>query len=241
MIQLQEIDAGLSQLRKEIAMIPERIEASRKSLDMAKASLARSRSDLEICQKRKREKETDLEIQEGQLSKARDRQAGIKTNKEYQAHLQEIETLVLEKGRVEDELLELMEGLESFKKEEETQIAAGRKAEQEFESVKQDLEAQMKGFQNRLELSEKEREAVASRLEPQYLNTYQNIKKACRDLAVVPIQGGTCGGCHMNVPPQRVAEVKTQELILTCSQCQRILFWPTTTESPAAVSGADTP
>ncbi|NIN67237.1 MAG: nucleic acid-binding protein, partial [Anaerolineae bacterium] len=36
---------------------------------------------------------------------------------------------------------------------------------------------------------------------------------------------GTCQGCHMTLPPQVVSEVKQNDCIITCGECDRILYF----------------
>lgn len=236
LVRLQAIDTRLGLLKAEAARIPERVEAARRLLLEAQRRLVQSQTEGEASARQKREKERELEACEEKLSKARNRQSEIKTNKEYQAHLQEIESLKLEKGRVEEELLVLMDQVETSKREEAERARIVKDTEQKFERERQQLEKQSETLKTELETSEKEREATVPIMDPKLLKMYQQLKDLHHDLAVVPIQRGTCGGCHMNIPPQRVAEVKTRERILTCSECQRIIYWPVLAELPTAIN-----
>jgi len=242
LIRLQEIDNRLSIIKSEIARIPQRVETAQKLLTEAQKQFAQSHADWEACNQRKRDKERDLETCEERLSKARNRQSEIKTNKEYQVHLQEIETFKAEKGRVEEELLILMEQIDVYKRRETELAQTIKAAEQNFDSERSQLENQSEALKAERDVVEKERAAVIPTIDPKLLKIYQQLKNLHRELAVVPIQHGTCGGCHMNIPPQMVAEVKARQRILTCSQCQRILFWPSSIEQAAVmINEAGTP
>jgi uncharacterized protein len=241
LIRLQDIDNRRGVLKNEIDRIPGRIESARQNLVEKQNALARLRAEGETWNQQKREKEGDLETCEERLSKTRSRQSEIKTNKEYQVHLQEIETLKTEKGRVEEELLILMEQLEELKRK-ETDLTQGIKTtEESFELERQQLEKQSVAFSGELSAVEKERGIIVPTVEPKLLKLYQQLKNLHRELAVVPIQHGTCGGCHMNIPPQMIAEVKSRLRILTCTQCQRIVYWPVMAEQPTAVKDAGSP
>ena len=241
LIHLQEIDNRLGILKSETARIPQRVEAVQKLLADAQKHLAQSHADWEACNHRKREKERDLESCEERLSKTRNRQSEIKTNKEYQLHLQEIETLKGEKGQIEEELLTLMEQLDGHKGKENELAQTVKAAEQKFESERKQLENQAEALKTERDVVEQEREAVIPTIDPKLLKMYQQIKSLHKELAVVPIRHGTCGGCHMNIPPQRVAEVKARQRILTCSQCQRILYWTASMEPAPVPNSASTP
>lgn len=241
LVRLQEIDNRLVILKNEMDRIPEKIETAQKFLTEIQTKYTQSRTEGETGNLRKREKERDLETCEERLSKARNRQSEIKTNKEYQAHLQEIEAFKVEKGSVEEELLTLMEQLDLYKRKETELAQTVKAAEQKFESEQQQLAKQSEALKAELGVVEKEREAIIPAVDPKLLKMYQKIKSLHREWAVVPIQQGTCGGCHMNVPPQMITEVRARKRILTCSQCQRILYWPSSVEPPAAINEAGSP
>ncbi|MBI3811216.1 MAG: hypothetical protein HY283_03270 [Nitrospirae bacterium] len=241
LVRLQEIDNRLVILKGETVRIPEKIETARKFLTETQTKFTQTHAEGESCNQRKREKERDLETCEERLSKARNRQSEIKTNKEYQAHLQEIEAFKVEKGRVEEELLTLMEQLDGCKRKETELSQTVKAAEQKFESERLQLEKQAEALKAELGVVEKEREAIVPAVDPKLLKMYQKIKNLHREWAVVPIQHGTCGGCHMNVPPQMITEVRARQRILTCSQCQRILYWPSSVEQPASINEAGSP
>lgn len=241
LIRLQEIDNRLSTIKNEIIRIPQEVESAQKFLTEEQKQFTQSHADWETCNKQKRDKEVDLETCEERLSKARTRQTEIKTNKEYQLHLQEIETLKAEKGRIEEELLTLMDQLDGYKRKENELAQTVTAAEQRFESERTHLEHRAEALKAERAVVEKEREAVVPLVDPKLLKMYQKIKSLHREVAVVPIQHGTCGGCHMNIPPQRVAEVKARQRILTCSECQRILYWAASIEPAAVSNSASTP
>ncbi len=241
LVRLQEIDNRLVILKSELARIPEKIETARKFLAETRTKHTQSRAEGETGNQRKRDKERDLETCEERLSKARNRQSEIKTNKEYQAHLQEIEAFKVEKGRVEEELLTLMEQLDLYKRKETELAQTVQAAEQKFESEQQQLEKRSEALKAELGVVEKERETIVPAVDPKLLKMYQKIKSLHREWAVVPIQHGICGGCHMNIPPQMITEVRARQRILTCSQCQRILYWPASSEQPAAINEAGSP
>ena len=62
-------------------------------------------------------------------------------------------------------------------------------------------------------------------MERPVLDLYRRLLTGRKGLAVVGIKNGTCQGCFLSLPPQLVQEVRRQDRILTCSHCQRILFW----------------
>ena len=44
-------------------------------------------------------------------------------------------------------------------------------------------------------------------------------------MVVATVQGETCQGCQLQIPPQLVASVKRADDLLTCPYCHRILYY----------------
>ena len=57
------------------------------------------------------------------------------------------------------------------------------------------------------------------------LAIYDRIRKGGRTLAVVRLSKGACGGCFLEIPPQRASEVRRSDRIIPCESCGRILVW----------------
>ena len=45
------------------------------------------------------------------------------------------------------------------------------------------------------------------------------------DVAIVPVQHGNCGGCHLQIPPQLIHNAKRGTELTSCDYCGRILYW----------------
>ena len=71
----------------------------------------------------------------------------------------------------------------------------------------------------------KERAARARRIEAGLLQSYARLLKSRGGLAVVPVKDSNCGGCFVAITPQAHTEVRKGEALLTCANCQRILYW----------------
>jgi len=61
--------------------------------------------------------------------------------------------------------------------------------------------------------------------------SFHRLQKA-RGRVVVPIEEGTCGGCHATVTLSKQEIVKYGQQIECCESCQRILYWPDEETAP---------
>ena len=70
------------------------------------------REQLEALRKRRREKDNQLQMGQETLKRTRERLLEVKTNKEYQSMLKEIETFETKNSHMEDEIISLLDELD---------------------------------------------------------------------------------------------------------------------------------
>ncbi|MCI0527803.1 MAG: hypothetical protein L0Y56_10220, partial [Nitrospira sp.] len=102
LIRLQELDTQIDLFREKRERLPHAIEEAKLPIEKAKAEYEKAKTAYESLSHQKRDKERDLTSQEEKLTKLNARTTEIKTNKEYQAHLTEIEAAKQEKGNLEE-------------------------------------------------------------------------------------------------------------------------------------------
>ena len=72
----------------------------------------------------------------------------------------------------------------------------------------------------------KEQQATAEAAVPEdVLSRYRRILKSKGNSAIVPIQAGGCGGCHMKLTFQTVITAKTDDKLASCENCGRLVYW----------------
>ena len=229
LLRLQQLDHQKAVHRERLDRLPSDLAAIRQRLEAAQQAKAQVQRALEENQKQRRERERDVEVHEEHMRKLKARLDDIKTNKEYQAHLTEIETAKQGLRNTEDDLLRLMEQgelqLQQVKQSEEqlaqaTDAAHANEAKltQEAEQIKREVE-QLKTEAAQVEQS----------IDAGLLKEYHRIQSRRKGSAFVQIQNGSCAGCRLAIPPQLVTEVRRQEEAYTCPHCGRLLYWPQVT------------
>lgn len=224
LIQLQEIDLQLNQLKEEQKNLPEKLKVAQQPLDAARQTLTDAKNALELLNKERKEKEQALQTAEEKITKLKSRLTELKTNKEYQAHLLEIEAANAEKGKTEEFLLVAMEQVDAVKKDLVGKEAAAKAEEAKFNAEKNLMDERLNQLSEGVKKLEKEWGTVAEKIDKRHLDEYKRLSAVRKGLAVAPLKGNICTGCHFSLPPQLIAEVKMRERILTCTYCHRMLY-----------------
>jgi predicted nucleic acid-binding Zn-ribbon protein len=228
LIALQEIDSRFEESAERKRKLPELVEAARQPFQSAQTRRDALKQEFDGATKDRKTCEQDLAVQEQAIAKLQDRavKGEIKTNKEYQAHLFEIELAKKKKGEIEERLLLLMEKVDALKKEVAQAETAAKDAERRFNDEKAALEGSVGALEAELVELRQRRQALVAALEPSLFRTYERLRATRKGQALAGLnKDGSCLACRLQVEPQVVAEVKRGTAILTCSNCQRILYW----------------
>ena len=224
LVQLQQFDLKIHQLDVQRRQIPKRINEARLPLDQAQARLDELKAIIEKASADRRSGEQDLDEHEIHVQKLRTRLMELKTNKEYQAHLFEIDLANKKKDSMEERILMAMERGEEKQKELEEVQKLVDEITQSFTQEKTQLEAHAIELDRELEVLHAQKEEVLPRLDKPIHVRYVTLKATLKVRVVAPVRGGTCGGCQLQVPPQLIADVKRGDQLLTCPYCFRILY-----------------
>jgi predicted nucleic acid-binding Zn-ribbon protein len=225
LIELQELDSGILERRSVRDRFPEQLKALEQRKAANRAELDRVREALETAQKAKRDRDSDLEAGNQKVEKLKARTSEIKTNKEYQAHLKEIETAEQETKAVEEDILKLMESIDAATTQIATAETRVRDEEAAIEAEQKQIETELAKVEGELKVREQERHAVAVRVDSTMLNRYQGLFVNKGGKVVVEAKNELCAGCRMKIPPQLFVNIKKGVEILECPHCHRILYF----------------
>ena len=224
--ELQVLDSRVAGLERKLEAIPGRIRIIRDGLQQAKAAVDAIRAKLDATRKDIRAKEKDLEYQASQRKKLEAKLYEVKTNKEYSAVLAEIEALKVEKGRLEEEVLGLMELQERLGRESVDGETRLRPLEAEARVQEAAATEEMRALEVDLEGARSERASLAKDVPRDLIAQYGRILKQRGGLAVALVgSNGLCSGCRVTLTPQRFNEARQSSQILLCENCGRFLYY----------------
>ena len=224
LIELQKFDLRIFQIQDQQRKAPELLKAVEAPLQEILNRLQVLKNTGESLALQRRSAERELATQEDSLHKVRGRLSELKTNKEYQAHLFEIEQARKKKDSIEENVLEMMERVEENEKAIKELEEQASEAKNVFEAEKARVEAQFAELANELSDLERQQKMVAEEVEKPLLARYNRLKTMRKGFAVAEVRDGSCGGCRLQLPPQLVAEVRRGDELMDCSYCHRILF-----------------
>jgi predicted nucleic acid-binding Zn-ribbon protein len=229
LVLLQEKDQTLDQLKQQIRQGPEQIRELEGQIETLEKDFECEKGRIKELRKWQRQQEAEVEDGAAQINKAEGRLLAIKSNKEYQALLIEIENAGKVKAKKEDEILHCMEEIERLNKahkDKDKSLAVNRES---FEKEKLAIKNKVSRDQKQLCELEKRRADRAKTIRPEILSKYEQLRERGGDLAVVLVENTTCSGCHLNIPAQMYNELQRMDSLKLCPHCNRIIYWKEST------------
>jgi len=226
LIEFQKIEDKKNQLIRSYEEAPRRLAELEKEFEFFEGQYLSKKEESDDATKTHRSVEQLIEDLRARMGRQKTRLGEVKTNKEYQAMLKEIDETKREVSANEDTALELMDKIDRLGKEVADlgkDLEEKRRKLEEERAVVQREGDELKGRLDRLEAI---RRTVRDRLNPDLLKKTEFLFQKQAGIAVSAVENGVCKVCHMNIPPQKFIELQRDEDILQCPHCHRFLYWP---------------
>jgi len=230
LISLQEVDAKIFSVTRVIDSFPSKIAEIELPFRESRDAFDLIKQQLESLERKKRDKETALDDINDRITKLKSRTAEIKTNKEYQALLSEIESVEKDRISLEDDILGVMEEMESALKQTKIEEAKYKMNKEKIDVLKKNIEQQKLEAEKELAGLIETKSGIAGTIDKEIYAQYKNLMDIYNVSVVVEAKGEICQGCNMNIPPQLFVELKKNEDIVHCPQCRRIIYFSNTAE-----------
>jgi hypothetical protein len=177
-------------------------------------------------QKARKDKEGELAAKEEATRKLQAQLYSLKTNKEYQTMLHQIQDSKADASVIEDKILQLFDACDKISKDIDKEKNRLNDEEKVFAAQKQQVEMRIKEIDGRLLMLQAQRKQTTPLIDAKILSQYERILSNRDALAIVGVKHNSCLGCNMHVPPQVINLIQMYEHIITCEMCNRILYIP---------------
>src|SRR5437588_10806644 len=231
LIELEKIDKEALRLSEEVASLPRRVAAIEAKLAEHKAAVEQAKARVKSNEASRRQNEADIKGFQEKIAKYRSQSSSVKTNDEYRALMHEVEFAEKQISGCEDKILELMIGLENDEK-------SLKQAEAELKTEAADVEKEKAEARVRTAEDEKllaglreKRAGLRSSVNDSALAHYDRVMRQRRS-AISEAREQKCLACFVMLRPQTWQEIRTNEQIVTCSSCGRILYFDPANEAP---------
>jgi uncharacterized protein len=225
LIKLQQIDSSAAKIEMKKKELPEKLAKLDADFEKTRLSFEEIKKKADELTAQHREKEDNLKKGQEALKKTKSRQFEVKTNKEYEAILKEIEVIEGKNNQIEDQIIVLLEEIDRsrgvFKAKEKEFSELSVQHEEERKKMASEIDA----LDDELKQIRQNTEEIKPLIADHLLKKYEAIKSFNNGIAVVRVWKEVCQGCHMNIPPQLYNELQKAPKLVICPNCNRIMYW----------------
>jgi len=222
---IQSIDIRFDEMKREKDESPKEIKRLKENLDLLSNAMEQDLSTIEELKKVRRTVERELEEIEHKFQKSKLRLSDVKTNKEYQAVLKEIEelkNLIFEK---EEAVIKCMEDIEIQEEECADNNGTWRESQKEYKKKQEEFSHRMRDFEKEVQSLNGKRTKLCQNVDKNLLERYNRLRKNLRGRVVTQVINTICQGCNLGIPPQQYNELIKGGSIKSCPNCNRIIYW----------------
>jgi uncharacterized protein len=225
LIQLQEMDISIHNIRKKMSGIPLKLAELEKNLTTFKEAVENETQEVESLKTQYRQLDSDIGANETKIRKSHEKLASVKNNKEYQATLKEIDDIKVKNSEIEDRMIELLdligESEEQFGSR-QGELAAMSK---ENEVEKKQIEKSRDRDSADLKVLEEKRDEISDKIDPKIMGIFSKARGIVGMITISRVEDAICQGCNMNIPAQKYNEMQRGDIIHYCPNCHRIIYW----------------
>jgi hypothetical protein len=221
---LQRTDTARESIERYLSGVDQRIEGLSQRLTTVEQQAAEAQLQLDTFRKQYRTDEDEIKSIEAGIDKSDVKLGSVKTNKEYQSILKEIDDLKAKKSAIEDRMIEMLDHIETAEKQVKVLKADRADLAREVEEQQNLIREEAKAQSQELASLNQERDEIWAELDPKMQKIYGRAKHQGKGIAVAAVLDGVCQVCRINIPPQAFIELTRLDSMSMCPNCQRIIY-----------------
>ncbi len=227
LLELQELDQDLFQVRDELRRLPEERSRRRAEIEAQKRRQDEIERKMFETQVRIKEIEDLTTGQRQRLRKLENEAASTADTALLVAYQHEMRSLRRDMSEADEEGLALVTQAEGLTKERDELRSSIAEKERVFEQYAAGVEAEIHDAETRREgLSHERRKRMQTALAPDILSHYEKLLEAREGQAMALLDGLVCQGCYVSVPNNVYVRLARGTELVHCPSCGRILYLP---------------
>jgi predicted nucleic acid-binding Zn-ribbon protein len=227
LLELQRIDSSIDRLNSQLSNLPEQAELDQLQERYRALEKEHAEKQALLDEVSNRQRKLDAEIegvdQKIKLEEARMYDGDVTSPRELASLVAEVDSLKRRRSRIEDSDLEVMEEREAYEKD--------------LKAVSEELDALKAAIEDAIDRRNKAsgdlnvqldtqgaaRTASTAKFDPELLAFYDDLRASKGGVGAAELSDDTCLGCHIKLPAQEVARVRSAPGMAFCDECGRIL------------------
>jgi predicted nucleic acid-binding Zn-ribbon protein len=222
---LQQVDSQIDHVQSRLKIIRQTLE---NDAELRAASEQATSAEKQLREAERLLKQTELEVEKQRL-KLQQTEASlygglVHNPKELQDLQKDVASLKRHLETLEDRELEAMQVVENAEKNEQIAKAALQQVSTSRGDQFRELTNESEILNKDLERFSSERSAVVKDLASQAIQTYDQLRKQRRGIAVTTVSDSACAACGTTLTASQQQSARSTSQLFYCPSCGRILY-----------------
>jgi len=224
LVKLQEVEIETVSVQARLAGFPRLLTELDARLKASESTVTLEAGRLSEIQQAYRVQEADAKEIQTRILKSEEKLRSVKTNKEYQSSLKEIDDLKRSLSAVEDRMIAHLDEMDQVEASVATKEDEVTLLSREIEAEKEKIRQSAFSAQEQLDRLNDERAKIIAVIDPELLKVYETVKQNSGGVAIAVVKNAVCLGCHVNLPPQMFHDLLHFDKLLVCPHCERLIY-----------------
>lgn len=224
LVKLQEVEIETASVQARLAGFPRLLTDLDARLKASESAVTLEAGRLSKIQQAYRVQEADAKEIQTRILKSEEKLRSVKTNKEYQSSLKEIDDLKRSLSAVEDRMIAHLDEMDQVEASVATKENEVKLLSREIEEEKEKIRQSAFSTQEQLDRLNAKRAKIIAVIDPDLLKIYETVKQNSGGVAIAVVKNAVCLGCHVNLPPQMFHDLLHFDKLLVCPHCERLIY-----------------
>lgn len=225
LVALQQVDHEIFNIKKDLARAPQEIDELESEFSGLEERRNRVLEKLEHLKEQEKRLAFEIGDDIARIKKSKNKMLMVENSREYQAMSREMDSMERNSRSREEEKTVLIEELQRQNAFFEELDSAYTEAKGRLEEKRSTLQTRLDEYNGELDQLLARRGEAKKDIPAPVLSRYEFIRERLENPVIVSVEERICSGCNIAIPPQTYIELQKCKQILSCPNCQRLIYW----------------
>lgn len=225
LVELQKVDDEIHEIRQSLESAPRDLDELKRRFESLDDIRNVALDKLAHLQEQKKRISLEIDDDSARIKKSKNKMMQVGNTREYNAMVREMDNMERTNRTREEERLTLLEALEQHNESLGEIENAHSTLKADLDQKSASIDATMLAAKDKLAVMENKRKQFSQGIPKPIFMRYEFIRNRLEHPVIVPVDNGICSGCNIAIPPQTYIELQSGQQILSCPNCQRLIFW----------------
>lgn len=225
LVDLQKVDNEILAIKAELDAAPKEVETLEGEFQTLEGQRSQIIEKNEFLKQQEKRLVNEIEEDNLRIKKSKNKLMMVGNTREYHAMMREMDNLEKLNRLREEEKITLTDELQRQDEQlAEIDTNVGR-ISGELDEKRANLQKRVDEAEELLNGLNKRRVNAGKSVPAPVLGRYEFIRSRLAHPVIVPVHAGICSGCNISITPQSFIELQKGQQILSCPNCQRLIYW----------------